>query len=161
MIDLKKGNWKDTLVSILIAEAAGGLSALLTRRGMELYRDSVLKPPLSPPAVVFPIVWTGLYALMGVSAARIWRQPPSEARSSALWLYGAQLLVNVLWSVLFFNLETYGFAFVWLVLLWALIVAMTLRFRELDRTAANLQIPYLIWVLFAGYLNYGVWMLNK
>ena len=67
----------------------------------------------------------------------------------------------MLWSVLFFNLETYGFAFVWLVLLWALIVAMTLRFRELDRTAANLQIPYLIWVLFAGYLNYGVWMLNK
>ena len=63
--------------------------------------------------------------------------------------------------MLFFNLETYGFAFVWLVLLWALIVAMTLRFRELDRTAANLQIPYLIWVLFAGYLNYGVWMLNK
>ena len=67
----------------------------------------------------------------------------------------------MLWNVLFFNLETYGFAFVWLVLLWALIVAMTLRFRELDRTAANLQIPYLIWVLFAGYLNYGVWMLNK
>ncbi len=158
---LKKGTWKETLVSVLIAEAAGGLSALLTRGGMELYRDSVLKPPLSPPAVVFPIVWAVLYALMGVSAARIWRQPPSEARSSALWLYGGQLLVNVLWSVLFFNLQTYGFAFVWLVLLWALIVAMTLRFRELDRTAANLQIPYLIWVLFAGYLNYGVWMLNK
>ena len=91
----------------------------------------------------------------------IWRLPPSEARRSALWLYGAQLLVNVVWSVLFFNLETYGFAFAWLVLLWALIVAMTLRFRELDRSAARLQIPYLIWVLFAGYLNYGVWMLNK
>lgn len=158
---LKKGTWKETLVSVLIAEAAGGLSALLTRRGMELYRNGVLKPPLSPPAVVFPIVWAVLYALMGIGAARIWRQPPSEARRSALWLYGAQLVVNVLWSVLFFNLRAYGFAFVWLVLLWALIVAMTLRFRELDRTAANLQIPYLIWVLFAGYLNYGVWMLNK
>lgn len=161
MIVLKKGNGKNTLISILIAEAAGGLSALLTRRGMELYRDSVLKPPLSPPAVVFPIVWTGLYALMGISAARIWQQPPSEARSSALWLYGGQLLVNVVWSVLFFNLETYGFAFVWLVLLWALIVWMVLSFREIDKAAAWLVLPYLLWVAFAGYLNFGVWMLNR
>ena len=158
---MKKTHWKVTLWSVLIAEAVGGLAALLTREGTKLYSTTMLKPPLSPPAIVFPIVWTLLYALMGISAARIYRLPPSPERRSALRLYGLQLLVNFFWSILFFNLRAYGVSFVWLVLLWALIVAMVLSFRELDATAARLQIPYLLWVLFAGYLNYGVWMLNK
>ena len=145
----------------MIAEAGGALAALLTREATELYGTTIVKPPLSPPAIVFPIVWTLLYALMGIGAARIYLTPPSPERQSALRLYVLQLVVNFFWSILFFNLQAFGFAFFWLVLLWALIVAMVLSFRELDATAAWLQIPYLIWVLFAGYLNYGVWMLNR
>ena len=122
---------------------------------------TIVKPPLSPPALVFPIVWTILYALMGIGAARIWLLPASRERTVSLRLFLIQLAVNFFWSIIFFNLQAFLFAFLWLVLLWILIVWMTLSFRELDRPAALLQLPYLLWVAFAGYLNFGVWMLNR
>ncbi len=158
---MSKQPWRSYLLWILLTEAVGALAAVLTQSAPLLYEGGFLKPPLSPPAAVFPVVWTVLYALMGVAAARISRKPPSAARSLALRLYLVQLAVNFLWSVWFFSFGAYAFAFFWLVLLWALIVRMTLSFLELDRTAALLQLPYLLWVLFAGYLNFGVWMLNR
>ena len=97
---------------------------------------------------------------MGVSAARIWLLAGSAERRGALRLYLVQLAVNFLWSIWFFNLQAFGFAFFWLILLCALIVRMILAFKELDTPAGWLQLPYLVWVFFAGYLNYGVWMLN-
>ena len=157
---MKRQGWKAYLIWILLTEAVGGLAALLTQESVKLYGSVIQTPPLSPPASVFPIAWTILYALMGVSAARIWLLPGSAARRAALRVYLLQLAVNFFWSLWFFNLQAFGFAFFWLVLLCALIVRMILAFRELDAAAGWLQLPYLLWVFFAGYLNYGVWMLN-
>mgnify|MGYP002624580743 CR=1 FL=1 len=158
---MNKRKWIPYAAFILVSEAVGGLSAWLTRDGMELYRTAIVKPPLSPPGIVFPIVWGVLYLLMGIGAARIYKTPPGRDRTQCLILFFVQLGFNFLWSLLFFNLEAFGFAFVWLAALWALIIWMTLSFRELDRPAAWMQLPYILWVLFAGYLNYGVWLLNK
>ena len=158
---MKKKAWKSYLRWVLATEAVGLLSAPLTREGTELYKTQVIKPALSPPASLFPIVWALLYALMGIGAARISLSPESGARTGSLRLYWVQLFFNFFWSILFFNYEAFGASFFWLVLLWALIVWMTLSFREIDRPAAALQIPYLLWVAFAGYLNFGVWMLNR
>ena len=158
---MKKRKWAPYAAFILLAEAVGARAGFLTREGTELYKYAVEKPPLSPPAIVFPIAWAVLYLFMGIGAARIWLAPRSPARTEGLVLFFVQLAVNFVWSLLFFNLEAFGFAFVWLAALWALIVWMTVTFREVDRPAAYLQIPYILWVFFAGYLNYGVWLLNK
>ena len=97
---------------------------------------------------------------MGIGAARIYGTSASRLRSRSLLLYLVQLLFNFFWSIWFFNLQSFGFAFFWLLALWGLILWMTLCFRKLDRPAARLQIPYLVWVAFAAYLNLGVWILN-
>ena len=156
-----KQKWKTYAFWILFSELVGFLAGLLTREGTELYSVTIAKPPLSPPAVVFPIVWTILYALMGIGTARIYLLPASRERSVSLRLFLIQLAFNFFWSIIFFNFQAFGIAFIWLVLLWGLIVLMTLSFRELDPLAAWLQVPYLLWVFFAGYLNFGVWLLNR
>ena len=107
------------------------------------------------------MIWTILFALMGIGAARIYLSPPSRARNLGLNLFIAQLAVNFFWSPIFFNAQAFGFAFFWLLLLWGLVLAMILVFRKADSLAAKLQIPYLLWLTFAAYLNAGVWYLNK
>ncbi|MBQ9492350.1 MAG: tryptophan-rich sensory protein [Oscillibacter sp.] len=158
---MKNQTWKVYLAWILFTEAVGGLSGWLTREGTKYFNAAVTKPPFSPPGIVFPIVWAALYLLMGVGAARVYLTPGSRARSRSLFLYLLQLTFNFCWSVIFFTVRAYGAAFLWLVVLWFLILSMILSFREVDSLAGNLQIPYLIWVLFAGYLNAGVWALNR
>ena len=144
---------KSTYVTaILIPLAVGGLSALLSRNGMAAYQ-TLEKPPLSPPGVVFPIVWSILYILMGISSAMIWCSE-SQEKPQALKLYAAQLAENFFWSIIFF-------AFCWLLLLLVLTAKMVKSFYQIDKKAAYLQIPYLLWLLFAAYLNFGVWMLNR
>lgn len=157
---IDKSKIKTYAVSILIAEAVGAVSALLTNMAMDRYALAE-KPALTPPDIVFPIVWSILFALMGISAARIWLSPPTRAKTHGLIIYAIQLFFNFLWSILFFNFQAYGLAFVWIVALWALILLMIVKFNETDRIAALLQIPYLLWVTFAAYLNYMVWQLNK
>ena len=98
---------------------------------------------------------------MGVGAARVYLTPASGVRTKGLRLYLIQLAFNFFWSIIFFNFQAFGIAFLWLAVLWALIWMMTLTFGKADRPAALLQIPYLAWVLFAGYLNLGVWLLNR
>ena len=145
---------------VLLAEAVGALSGWLTRNGMEQYSRTVQKPPLTPPDAVFPIVWGILFLLMGIGAARVYLSGGPGTRR-ALLLFTAQLAFNFVWSILFFNLQAFGVAFFWLILLWVLIFIMTLAFCRVDRPAAWMQIPYLLWVAFAGYLNCAVWMLNR
>lgn len=145
---------------ILITEAVGTVAGLLTTLGMEKY-SAVEKPALTPPEIVFPIVWTILYALMAVGAARVWLTEESEEKDKGLKLYVVQLGMNFLWSILFFNFQAYGFSFFWLLGLLSVIVLMTLTFYKSDRIAAYLQIPYILWVSFAGYLNFMVWLLNR
>ena len=157
---MKKTTWKPYVLWILLAEAVGALSGWLTREGTQLFSETVAKPPLTPPSLVFPIVWGILYALMGIGAARVSLTEPSEDRSRGLNLFVAQLIVNFFWSLIFFNAQAYGFAFFWLLLLWGLVLWMTLTFRKVDTIAAWLQVPYLLWLTFAAYLNIGVWRLN-
>lgn len=158
---MKKENWKVYAFWILLAEGVGALSGWLTREGTAIYSQTIQQPPLSPPAVVFPIVWGILYALMGISAARISLAESSRIRDRGLNLFVAQLIVNFFWSPIFFNAQAFGFAFLWLVLLWVLVAWMILTFWRTDPVAAYLQIPYLIWLTFAAYLNLGVWYLNR
>jgi tryptophan-rich sensory protein len=110
--------------------------------------------------LLFPIVWSILYALMGISSARIHLAAPSKARSQGLNIYIAQLVVNFFWSLIFFNAQAFGFALLWLLILWALVLWMILVFWKTDPLAAKLQIPYLLWLTFAAYLNAAVWYLN-
>lgn len=98
---------------------------------------------------------------MGIGAARIYLGAPSSARNRGLNLFVAQLIVNFFWSPIFFNAQAFGLAFLWLVLLWTLVVLMILSFRKTDKTAARLQLPYLLWLTFAAYLSFGVWYLNQ
>ena len=154
-------NWKTYALWILFAEAVGGLSGWLTREGTDLYQSTVAQPPLSPPPLVFPIVWGILFALMGIGAARIYLAPPGLGRTRALRIFLLQLLFNFFWSIIFFNLQAFGFALLWLGTLWGLILWMIVLFARVDKPAAYLQLPYLLWVSFALYLNAGVWLLNR
>ena len=157
---MNKSKIKPYAVSILLTLAVGGLSGFLTSLGMDSF-DALTKPPLSPPSFLFPIVWTVLFILMGVGAARIFLTEPTAARNRALIVYVVQLAVNFLWSIIFFNLQAYGFAFFWLILLWVLILTMIYLFCKVDKPAALIQIPYAIWVTFAGYLNLMIWLMNR
>lgn len=152
------GKIKVFLTSIIIALAAGGLSALLTRSSYTVYSQINL-PVFAPPSWLFPVVWTILYILMGISAGIIWLSN-SPMRNTAIKIYGVQLAVNFLWPIIFFGLEAYWLAFLWLVLLMILIIAMINSFGKINKTAAYLQIPYLIWVIFAGILNFAIALLN-
>ena len=157
---MKQRNWKPYAFWIIFTEAVGGLSGWLTREGTKLYRTTIIKPPLSPPGIVFPSVWSILFALMGIGAARIYLSPASNARSRVLGIFLLQLAFNFFWSIIFFNLQNFGLALLWLVVLWLLILWMIKRFHTIDPLSAWLQIPYLLWVTFAAYLNFGVWRLN-
>ena len=158
---MKKQNWQVYLFWILLSEAVGLLSGWLSGEGTAIFGQTAIQPPLSPPAILFPIVWTILYSLMGIGAARISVTPDSPERNRSLNLFIAQLIINFFWSLIFFNARAYGFALLWLILLFVLVLWMTLEFRKTDPLAALLQVPYLLWLAFAAYLNYGVWMLNR
>ena len=148
------------LVALAIPLGVGVLAALLSRGNMDLF-DTVRKPPLSPPAWLFPVAWTVLYLLMGLASYRVYTARAATApKNRALLFYAAQLVFNFFWPLLFFNLGAFTFAFFWLAALLALIVVTAVKFYTLDQPAGYLLIPYVIWVLFAGYLNLGIALLN-
>ncbi len=158
---MKTKTWKQYALGILLTESIGALSGWLSKDGMKIFSASISKPPLSPPAFLFPIVWGILYALMGISAVRIYLSPQSTERNRALNVYITQLIVNFFWSLIFFNAQAFLFAFFWLLILWFLVLWMILLFHKVDPLSAKLQIPYLLWLSFAAYLNLGVWYLNR
>lgn len=144
--------WKTLIISVAISLGAGLLGTILAPNIGTAYM-TMEKPPLSPPGWVFPVVWTILYVLMGIAAYRIWINPAGDDRREALVYYGAQLVVNILWPLIFFEWEAYWLAFFWLLLLWYLVFRTWRKFKELDRRAGVLLVPYLAWLTFAGYLN--------
>lgn len=156
-----KIKWKQLLICVAIPLAVGALSALLSGDGMAEF--AVLnKPPLSPPAWLFPVVWTILYVLMGIASYLVLTSGTSTDKiTKALTVYGLQLAVNFFWSIIFFRLSMYLFAFFWLLLLWLLIIVTMVRFYRVKELAGDLMIPYLLWVTFAGYLNFGIYLLNR
>lgn len=156
---MKARKIEQLLISLLLPLAGGMLSALLAGGTQQLY-GQINRPALAPPAFVFPIVWTILYLLMGYSAYRISTSDHPD-KAPAMKLYYLQLAFNILWSTIFFRFEWFLFAFVWLIALIILVIQMIRQFAKIDKLAAYLQIPYLLWLLFAGYLNFMVYYLNK
>lgn len=142
--------------SILIPVALGAVVGFLTAGSMDY--QSLQKPVLAPPGILFPIVWSILYVLMGISYGILTEKGLLEPKLSAV--YYIQLGVNLLWPILFFTLEWRLFAFVWILLLDALVAAMVVLFYRKNKLAGLLQLPYLAWVLFASYLNLAFFILN-
>ncbi len=162
---MKTKLWRNILtyfIAILIPLAVGIVSALLTMDSMDLYSE-IVRPPLSPPSIVFPIVWTILYTLMGISSAIVFsnRQKDIESASLGLSYYAISLAFNFVWSIIFFNFRYYLFAFVWLLVLLYLIIRTIVEYKKVSPVAAYLQIPYALWVTFAGYLTIAIYLLNK
>ncbi len=153
-----KNPTKTYLISIGIALAAGIISALVSMGKMEEYA-ALRQPPLSPPGWIFPVVWTILFVLMGISAARVYLNSP-EDWPPALTTYAVQLVLNMLWTPLYFALNLRLAAFVLLVILLIAVIIMTVQFYNVDKKAAYLQIPYIVWLVFAGYLNLATYLLN-
>lgn len=155
-----KVKWKELIICIAFPLGIGVLAGLLTRNGMEVFA-SLNKPPLSPPAWLFPVVWTILYILMGISSYLVIQQGEDRKDvEQAIHTYFLQLFFNFVWPVLFFNFGWYLIAFIWLVVMWILILKMIFQFCKINRLSAILMIPYLLWTTFAGYLNFAVYWLN-
>lgn len=143
--------------SILIPVIIGGVIGLIISRSIDY--NTLQKPPLSPTSILFPIVWTILYVLMGISYGILDSKSLIEPKIN--FIYYLQLFVNATWSLIFFTLKWRLFAFIWIIILDILVIIMILEFLKKNKTAGLLQIPYLLWIIFASYLNLGVYLLNK
>ncbi len=141
------------ILFIAICLGAGGVGSIFTTSAIPTWYATLIKPSFSPPNWIFAPVWTILYILMGISAYLI-------RKSSVLRLFWIHLVVNVLWSYLFFGLRNPLYGLICILLLWGLIVAIIYRFYRIDKLAAWLLYPYLAWVTFAAFLNYNIWILN-
>lgn len=153
--------YKSFFLSVMISLGIGILSTLLTMKNMNI-AESVMQPPLAPPAFLFAIVWTLLYVLMGISAALVFEkraQSPVSVRQG-LTYYAMSLVVNFTWNIIFFNFRAFLIASLWIVLLLFLIIKTVLHYFKVDKPAAYLQLPYIVWVAFATYLTFGILYLN-
>ena len=155
-----KINWKRLIICILIPLTVGFLSYLVTRGGMESFSE-IKQPPLSPPMWLFPVVWSILFTLMGIASYLILQSGTEKnVITSALWLYGIQLLLNFLWTIIFFNFRLFTFSFIWLLIMLAFIIATCVSFFSIRKPAGWLLVPYVAWTAFAGYLNFMISVLN-
>ena len=154
---MKPQNRSSLIIAILIPLAVGSFSALISGN-MSLY-STINKPAFSPPSIVFPIVWTILYVLMGISSYIIYSSDSAD-KTKALKIYALQLFFNFCWSILFFRYQLYLFSFLWLVILIVLICIMIKDFYKINPAAAYLQIPYLLWCIFAAFLNFSIYTMN-
>lgn len=150
-------NFKIYAKAILIPVVVGGIVGLIISGSIDY--SSLKQPPLSPPSILFPIVWSILYILMGISYGILDSNLLVDSGINSI--YYLQLFVNALWSIFFFVFKWRFFSFLWILLLLALVVIMIVRFYRKNKASGLLQIPYLLWILFATYLNLGVYLLNK
>lgn len=158
---MKKINIIALIVSLFIPLVVGGISAALSAKGMATY-GSMPKPPLSPPAWLFSVAWTILYLMMGLASYYIQASESSFHNTSmALAIYALQLVMNFMWSIIFFNWGNYLFAFIWLIIMWGLVIFCTVLFGRISRLAGCLMIPYILWLTFAAYLNMGAYVLSR
>jgi benzodiazapine receptor len=162
MYKIKLSDIYKFIVSIVVCLIAGFLGSLATRSSIPTWYAGLIKPPFNPPNQLFAPVWTILYILMGVSAFIIWRQGSQDQHVKvALSVFLGQLVLNVLWSIMFFGLRLPLFAFIEIIILWIAILLTILKFRKISITAALLLIPYILWVSFAAILNFSIWRLNS
>lgn len=143
--------------SILLPVFVGAVVGLITSGSMDY--NILQKPPLAPPGAVFPVVWTILYILMGISYGIL--KVNNKTDEEIDWIYYIQLAINALWSIIFFTFKWRLFAFIWIILLAIAIISMIMKFYNKNKVAGFLQIPYILWVTFAAYLNFGFYILNR
>lgn len=166
MIGKSKNNKKlkfiPLIISIGIPLLIGGITSIIFPNISSIY-ESLSKPFFSPPQIVFPIVWTILYILMGIASYKVYiRKYDNIDTSSALFVYALQLLLNFLWTIIFFGFRLYGLSFLELILLIIFVILTIIRFySKAGKCAALLLLPYLIWLIYAGVLNFFIWMLNE
>jgi tryptophan-rich sensory protein len=149
---------KPYIFSILLSLTVGGLSALSIANNMNIY-DKINTPPLSPPGWLFPVVWTILFIVMGISSAMIFTSKSSK-KDDALFIYAVSLVLNFAWSIFFFTMQSFILSFIILVALWLSIIITIIQYYKINKVSAWLQLPYLLWVTFAGYLNFAIILLN-
>lgn len=153
-------DFKKLLKNFIIPIAVGLVSGLLTSDGVESFAQTAVKPVFMPPSWLFPVVWSVLYVLMGISAYIIEVTQTDFSKQRTWVLYYAQLFFNFCWSFIFFNLQAYLLAFIWIIILLILVIATTVEFYKISKNAAYLMIPYVIWVAFATVLNFSIYLLN-
>lgn len=159
---MKMNNALKLIIAIVVSELAGIIGSVFTAPSIAGWYAGLVKPAINPPAWVFGPVWTSLFALMGIAAFLIWRKGLERRDVKiALGIYIGQLVLNTLWSIIFFGLHSPGGAFVEIMVLWLAILATIIAFARISKPAAWLLAPYILWVSFAGYLNYGIWTLNQ
>ena len=150
---------KSLIINLAIPLTVGGLAGFIIKEGIKFYNQSVNKPSFSPPPIVFPIVWTILYILMGISSYIVLKKD-SKIKKKALIVYGIGLIINFTWPIIFFNVKMYLFAFIWLILLCLFVLEMISLYFKIKPIAAYIQIPYMLWLIFAAILNFNVFLLN-
>lgn len=149
------------ITTIFVSELAGVIGSIFTFSAIPNWYVTLNKPTINPPSWIFGPVWTTLYALMGIAAFLIWKKGWERVDvRKALAVFGLQLILNALWSIIFFGLQNPAWAFVNLVAMWLAIVWTMVLFYKISKLAMWLLLPYILWVSFAGYLNYSIWMLN-
>jgi translocator protein len=153
-------SWVSLLPFVVVCFVAAGIGSLATRSSVKSWYRELRRPDWTPPDWVFGPVWTALYVMMAISAWLVWRETSAATARSALVLFGIQLVLNVLWSVVFFGLKWVGAAFGEVLLLWMMLIATAVSFYPLSLLAAWLLIPYIAWVGFASYLNFRIWQMN-
>ncbi|MDE6101725.1 MAG: tryptophan-rich sensory protein [Ruminococcus sp.] len=152
---MKRFSLTDLIIFVVVTELVGAVSALIAGN-FSMFYSQITQPPLSPPAIVFPVVWAVLYALMGISAYMIYR----TGKNYALRIYIIQLAVNFSWSIIFFRFRFFTLAAIVAVILFLLVGTMIFVFSRVRKISALLNIPYLLWCAFAAYLAIGVCVLN-
>lgn len=150
-------NFKIYSKSIILPILIGGIVSLIISPSMDY--SNLNRPPISPPGIIFPIAWTILYILMGISYGILASKSLTDSKTN--FIYYFQLLVNALWPIFFFTFKWRLFAFLWIILLVVLVILMAKEFYNKNKTSGLLQIPYLLWTIFATYLNLSVYLLNK
>lgn len=153
-----KINWKRLIIITIITFVVGSFFSWFTMNNMDTFKE--LEKPVNVPAMLFPIVWSILYLLISISCYIITKSDDKGKDKALIW-YGIQLIINSLWSLIFFGFGAYLFAFIWIILLLITVVIMTAKFYNIDKRAAYINIPYILWILFAGYLNFGIYLLNR
>jgi len=158
---MKLNNFLKLVIAIVVSQLAGVIGSVFTISSIPTWYTTLQKPSFSPPNWIFGPAWTTLYFLMGVAAFLVWRHgfEKKEVRR-ALTIFGGQLVLNALWSIIFFGLHNPFWAFIEIIVLWLAILWTIFAFYKISRPAAYLLLPYILWVSFAAYLNYSIWILN-
>lgn len=155
---MMKINFKRLIIIIIITFVVGTFFSWFTMNNMDTFNELV--KPINVPGIIFPIVWSILYLLMAISCYII-TESKDKKKDKAIIIYGVQLVINSLWSLIFFGFGSYLFSFIWIIILLISVIIMISKFYNIDKRAMYLNIPYVLWLLFAGYLNFGIYLLNR